>query len=415
MGQSGVARTDRTNPSRQASHYGTLTRRTFLTGSAIGLTALLTACGDDDDPEQANATETPEPTEIVPTATIPPLASPVPGFLDPERWAGRSLTVASAAAGDFLDALKATFFEPFALATGASVRHEAFGRDGVEGLIDQVENEENVWDVVLIPTGDVLGLTGKPFLEAIDYATVDRTAFYPELAMQHAVGAFIYSTVQVYPATETDPPTSWADFWDLSRSHGTRALRRDPVGTLEFALLADGVATADLYPLDTERAFASLERIRKVTLFYEDSKQPVELVRTGQVGLASAWNVRTALPDVASLVKITWNGGMISADSWAIPRGAENSDVAMSFLAFSTRAVTTANFSLMQPYGPANQDALTLLPMSALESVPNTPERMSQQFFQNFAYWNERRDQLTAQFEDWWLNPPATPQANRGD
>jgi putative spermidine/putrescine transport system substrate-binding protein len=413
MGQSGVARTDRTNPARQASRYGTISRRTLLAGSALGMTALLAACGDDDDPEQANATETPEPTEIVPTATIPPLSSPVPGFLDPERWAGRSLTIATAAAGDFLDSLTATFFEPFALATGASVRHVQFGRDGIEGLIDQVENEENVWDVVLIPTGDVLGLTGKPYLEAIDYATVDRTAFYPELAMQHAVGAFIYSTVQVYPATEPDPPESWVDFWDLTRSQGTRALRRDPVGTLEFALLADGVAIADLYPLDTERAFASLERIREATLFYEDSKQPVELVRTGQVGLASAWNVRTALPDVASLVKITWSGGMISADSWAIPRSAENNDVAMSFLSFSTRAVTTANFCLMQPYGPANQDALALLPTSALDSVPNTPERLSQQFFQNFAYWNERREQLTAQFEEWWLNPPATPGASQ--
>jgi putative spermidine/putrescine transport system substrate-binding protein len=405
-----VTKTDRLNTARQRSLHRRISRRKLLLGSTIGLPALLAACGDDGNGE-AEATETPEPTEGVPTSTLPPLASPVPGFLDPERWAGRSLTVATAGAGDFLDALTATFFEPFSLATGASVRHEQFGRDSIAGVIDQVENEENVWDVVLIPTGDVLTLTGMPYLEAIDYATVDRTALYPELAMQHAVGAFIYSTVQVYPAAEPDPPASWVDFWDLSRSQGTRALRKDPIGTLEFALMADGVPMADLYPLDTERAFASLERIRGATLFYEDSKQPVELVRTGQVGLASAWNVRTALPDVAALVRISWNGAMISADSWAIPRGAENSDVAMSFLAFSTRAVTTANFSLNQPYGPVNQDALALLPPTALESIPNSPERLSQQFFQNFAYWNERREQLAAQFEEWWLNPPATPEA----
>lgn len=390
-----------------------LTRRALISGAAIGLTGLLAACGDDDEPNDTAPTETSQSAEEQPTPTQPPISSPVAGFLDPERWGGRSIAVASAGAGDYLDALTIAFFEPFSLATGATVRHEQYGRDGISSLIDQVENEETVWDIVLVPTEEILGLASQPYLEAIDYAVVDSTALYPELSMQHGVGAAIYSTVQVYPTAEPSPPADWAAFWDLSRSLGTRALRRDPVGTLEFALLADGVAMTDLYPLDTERAFAKLESIRAATLFYEDSKQPVELVRTGQVGLASAWNVRTTLPDVANLVGIQWNGGMIAADSWGIPRGAENADVAMSFLAYATRAVPTANFSQLQPFGPVNQDALDILPSSVLAAMPNTPERMAVQFFTNFGYWNERRAQLTEQFEEWWLNPPATPEAAR--
>lgn len=394
-----------------ASTVPRLSRRGFLGTSAIGLSGLLVACGDDESSDEPEATENPESTEVMPTATTPLVASPVAGFLDPERWSGRSMTVATAAAGDFLDSLNIAFFDAFTEATGAIVRHEQFGRDGIEGLIDQVENEENVWDVALIPTAEVLRLANQPYLEAIDYAIVDTTALYPELSMQHAVGAVIYSTVQVYQANETTPPTDWASFWDLTRSLGTRAMRKDPVGTLEFALLADGVPMADLYPLDTERAFSSLERIRDATIFYEDSKQPVELVRTAQVGLASAWNVRTSLPDVASTIGITWNGGMISADSWSIPRGARNADVAMNFLSFATRAVPTANFSLMQPYGPVNKDALALLPDSVLGTIPNAEAQLAVQFFENFAYWNERREQLTNQFDNWFLNPPATPES----
>jgi putative spermidine/putrescine transport system substrate-binding protein len=380
-----------------------------LSGAAAGLAGLLVACGDDDDSGDMKPTDTPQPFESSPVPTARPIASPVAGFLDPVRWQGRSVVVATAGAGDYLDALTSAFFEPFAEATGAKVRHEQFGRDGISSLIDQVENEDRVWDVVLVPTEEILGLASKPYLEAIDYAVVDKTALYPELCMQHGVGAEIYSTVQVYAAAAAVPPQDWKTFWDLSQFAGTRALRRSPVGTLEFALLADGVAMADLYPLDTERAFAKLEQIREATLFYEDSKQPVELVRTEQVGLASAWNVRTILPDVASLVGIQWHGGMLAADSWAILRGAENADVAMSFLAFATRAVPTANFAQLQPFGPVNKDALSLLPPSILDSIPNTPERMAEQFFMNFSYWKERRDPLTAQFEEWWLNPPATP------
>ena len=390
-----------------------LSRRTLFSGAALGLTGLLVACGDDDEPNAASQSETPQPDEATPTPTREPIASPVAGFLDPQRWEGRSIAVATAGTGDYLDALTTSFFEPFSLATGATVRHEQYGRDGISSLIDQVENEETVWDIVLVPSEIILGLASQPYLEAIDYAIVDSAALYPELSMQHGVGAAIYSTVLVYPTAEPSPPADWAAFWDLSRSLGTRALRKNPVGTLEFALLADGVAKTDLYPLDTERAFAKLESIRAATLFYEDSLQPVELVRTGQVGLASAWNVRTSLVDTGNLVEIQWNGGMIAADSWAIPRGAENADVAMSFLAYATRAVPTANFSQLQPFGPVNRDALNILPATVLAAMPNTPERMATQFFTNFGYWNERREQLTEQFEEWWLNPPATPEAAR--
>ncbi len=41
--------------------------------------------------------------------------------------------------------------------------------------------------------------------------------------------------------------------------------------------------------------------------------------------------------------------------------------------------------------------------------MPNAPENFSGQFFQNWAYWAENRESLTAQFEDWLFNPLATP------
>ncbi len=186
-------------------------------------------------------------------------------------------------------------------------------------------------------------------------------------------------------------------------------------GTLEFALLADGVAIDELYPLDVERAFAKLETIRDATLFYEDSKQPVELVRTGQVGLASAWTVRTNLPEAASLVKPQWNQGMVAADAWIAPRGSQNADVAMNFINYATRAVPTANFTRLQPFGPVNKDALALLRPDIISSLPNAPENLRSQFFENWSYWRDLRESLTVQFEDWLLNPPSTPQADDND
>lgn len=391
-----------------------LSRRSLLLG---GVALGMAGCSplEADDPEEptsvAETPEFPEATQAAPTPTQPPLVSPVPGYLDPERWFGRSLVVATAGVGDYLDALTEAFFEPFAVATGATVRHQAFGRDGITSLIDQVENEETVWDVVLIPTGSVLPLAQQGYLEPIDYAVVDPTSLYEQTAMQHGVGGMYYSTTMVSAAVMDQDPRNWSDFWSLGQFSGTRALRRHPVGTLEFALLADGVPQEELYPLDVPRAFDSLEEIREATTFYEDSKLPVELVRTGQVGLASAWNIRTVLPDVASLVEVHWQGGMISADSWAIPRRAENIDVAMSFVNFATRAAPSANFSRFQPFGPANKDALELLREDIVESLPTAPQHIDKQFFENWSYWADNGESLVEQFEDWLLNPQASPEA----
>lgn len=389
-----------------------MSRRAF-SGFTAGLgTLILAGCGSDDAPTDVPTIDilpTPLPTQAPAVPTQPPIASPVAGYLDPRRWSGRSITVASPALGEYLDAMTQAFFDAFATATGAVVRHQEFGREGISSLFDQVEAGTPVWDVLLVPTEDVLPLAQPGYLQAIDYNVVDNTALYSELSMQHGVGARLYSTVIVYPSQIEDAPTSWTDFWDLERHQGMRALRRSPVGTLEFALLADGVPIERVYPLDTARAFASLERLRESTLFYEDSKQPVELVRTGQVGLASAWSVRTALPDVTSLVEPQWNGGMISADSWVLPRGGPNTDVAMSFVNFATRAVPTANFSRLQNFGPVNTDAFALLRSDIATGLPNHPDHLERQFFQNWGYWAEFRESLIAQFEDWLLNPAPSP------
>lgn len=391
-----------------------LTRRSALralsapvvAGAALGLVG----CGSDDDADQTpEPSATLEPTQAEPTATQPASASPVAGYLDPNRWQGRTLTIATAGVSDYLDSLKAAFFDAFARDTGATVRHEHYGRDGANNVQAQVDANDVLWDVLLVPMSEVLDYSNRNLVEAIDYNIVDRTRLYPELTLQHGVGATLYSTTMVYSVSATKAPKSWADMVDLSGFEGMRALRRGPVGTLEFALLGDGVNMDELFPLDVDRAFAVLERMRESTIFYEDTKQPVELVRTGQASLASAWTVRTTLPDAASLVNVEFNQGMISADAWITPRNGQNQDVAMSFINYATRAVPTANFTGMQPYGPVNQDALALIREDIIPTLPNAPQNLERQFFENWSFWRENREPLSAAFEDWLLHPPATP------
>lgn len=389
-----------------------LVRGLFGLGAVAGV-AGLTACGggSDDDPTPAPSVTPTAPIEASPTTTPELIATPLAAYQDPDRWRGRTLTVATPG-GAYQDAQLTAYLAPFEAATGARVAIEVVD---VARLRQQVDNGATVWDACCIPTEDVIRLGRDGYLTAIDYDVVDATALLQDVgvAMQHGVVTDLYSTAIAYGAGSAEIPASWADFWDTTRFGGERALRRTPVGTLEFALLADGVTTADLYPLDADRAFDALERIfPSVLVWYEDAQQPVQLVLSGEVGLASAWNIRIEAPEIASRVRAQWDGAMLSGDSWVVPEGAPNVDVAMDFINYATRSVPQANFCNILPFGPVNPKALPLISADRIDRIPTADALRPSQFVENWAYWTELRESLDERFEAWLVRDrPATPES----
>ena len=391
-----------------------VTRRALLRGglglAAAGSVVTLSGCGGGDDAATAVPTVSPTaPIAVTPTATPAIIATPLAAYQDPERWRGRTMTVATPG-GAYQAAQTTAFFTPFQQATGVRLSVEVVD---VGRLRQQVDNDETVWDACCIPTEDVIQLGRDGYLTPIDYAVVDPTALFEDIgvAMQHGVVTDLYSTTIAYGAGSAEVPLSWADFWDTSRFGKLRALRRNPVGTLEFALLADGVGFAELYPLDPDRAFAALERIfPSVVAWYEDAQQPVQLVLGGTAGMAAAWNVRIAAPDIAGRVAAQWNGGMLSGDSWTVPAGAQNDDVAMDFINYATRSVPQANFCNILPFGPVNPRALELIDADRLRIIPTAEALRAVQFVENWNYWTDQRETLTERFEEWLVRDrPATP------
>jgi len=391
-------------------------RRSLL--AALPLVVVAACGGEDDGPAQPTETPTVEPTVAPePTSTQEPIGSPVASYEDPTRWGGRSLTFAGWG-GEYQDAQEEALLSPFTLATGAGVQIKLADLDR---LRLQVDNAEVSWDLLAIPAEDALTLSREGYLEAIDYSVVEKSAILPEVTLQYGVGAAFFSTVIAYQRADS-APSGWPAFWNVTPVDGdalpesvqARALKRSPVGTLEFALLADGVPLSDLYPIDLKRAFASLDKIRgNVLVWYEDSKQPVELLIAEQIAMASAWNVRPWQLGVSSDIGVQWNGGMLSADVWVIPKGAPNADVAMDFINFATRSVPAANFSRLVPYGPVNPDALLLLRPDRLPELPTSPTNLGRQFVQNWLWWADNIEDVTLRFEDWLLMPEETPEADR--
>lgn len=66
-------------------------------------------------------------------------------------------------------------------------------------------------------------------------------------------------------------PKSWAEFWDIKALPGARTMADMASGApnLELALISDGVPMDKVYPIDIDRAFRSMSRIKPaVTKFW---------------------------------------------------------------------------------------------------------------------------------------------------
>jgi putative spermidine/putrescine transport system substrate-binding protein len=180
-------------------------------------------------------------------------------------------------------------------------------------------------------------------------------------------------------------------------------------GTFEFALMADGVAPDALYPLDFDRAFASLDRIRDaIDTWWTTGTQAPQLLTDQQVDLTSAYNGRiTDIADQGEPVAIMWEQGMLYAPPYVVPVGAPHRDNAMQLLAFMLDAERQARFSELIAYGPVNRQAYEFLPEERAASLNTTPERLELQTPIDDRWYSSQADDGRPMWEvasELWLN-----------
>jgi putative spermidine/putrescine transport system substrate-binding protein len=131
-------------------------------------------------------------------------------------------------------------------------------------------------------------------------------------------------------------PSEMADLWDLEAFPGKRCFFNNPQygWTLEAALLADGVAPAELYPLDVDRALKKLDAISDSITWWSSGGQSIESFENGSCDIGILWANRafTALSENGFPMKITWNEAGYSNSVWSIPADAPNAEAAQALM-----------------------------------------------------------------------------------
>ena len=320
------------------------------------------------------------------------------------RAAGDTLTV-SDPGGPYRPAFKAAFYDPFEKATGIKVVPVAHESTPVAQVKAMVDAQTLLWDVVDVSPFQValLGQLGD-YLEPIGVSRQDFPGMLPVGMTQTSAGIDVFATVFAYrtDSFRNAAPASWADFWDASRFPGRRALRKNPQ-ILEVALLADGVAPDKLYPLDVERGFRSLDRIKPhVAVWWSSGAQSTQLLDSGEVDLCYTWNGRAqASIDAGSPVKIVWNQGLYELDVWAIPKGCPRLALAQQFVRFASHAERQAVVSETLAYGPANLDAFKSISAARAALLPTAPENLKLLRPTDDAWWAANYDPLFERFNAW--------------
>jgi putative spermidine/putrescine transport system substrate-binding protein len=307
--------------------------------------------------------------------------------------------------GPYGPAFRKAFYDPFQQATGVTVTNVAHDSTPVAQVKAMVEAKSYLWDVVdLSPFQTALLAQLGDYLEPVALTKADAPGMLPAGMTPVSAGVDVFATVIAY-RTDTMPdsgPQSWADFWDVKKFPGRRSLRRNPQ-VLEAALMADGVPIDQLYPLDIERGFRSLDRIRpNIAVWWSNGAQSTQLLESGEVDMIWIWNGRAqAAIDGGAPAKIVWNQGLYELDVWAIPKGCQRLALAQRFIRFASDPVRQAAVSENLAYGPANLDAFNSIPQQRATRLPTYKPNLAQMQPMNDQWWADNYAKLTDRFNSW--------------
>lgn len=311
--------------------------------------------------------------------------------------------------GAYDDVMRRFVYEPFTRATGVRVtavaataaRLLAMFRsgnveldiiDGGDSILEQLRRQNALMD---------LDYGGWRFTNAAD---IDTAVKFPT-----RVGNLLYASVLGY-SKEAFPnahPQNWAEFWDTARFPGPRTLADMAMGApnLEFALLADGVAMDRLYPMDMERAFRSLDRIRRsVPKFWDTGALSAQMLADKEVVLGSFWNGRVqVLIDRGAPLGIDWGQAMLEVQAIGIFRGARNATNAQRLIDFMMQPEVQAQYCRELTYGPTNNRAFALMSAEQLARSPGSPASRAQGFYKDIDWWEDNRAAVNRRWSRWIL------------
>ncbi len=327
-----------------------------------------------------------------------------PAIVSSAAQAQQNVVYVNSYGGSYTAAQQAAYFAPFTKATGIEVRPVT--PVSAAKIKAQVTTGNYEWDCCEIGAAEFEEARRGGFLEPIDRSIVELGKLLPQnvykdVGFRNVALSYLYAyRSDRYP---NGGPTSWADFWNVEKFPGKRALSSRSWTNLSQALLADGVPLDKLYPLDLDRAFKKLDQLKPhIKVWWTENSQAQQLISDGEVDMIGMANARAQeLVDRGLPVGIVWNGGENYWSHWFVSKGTPRAKAAWTFLNFIMQAQPMADFCKVMTYGPSNPDAFKVIDATIAAKLPTSPEHLAQSFSPDVEWLGERLPAIKERWAQW--------------
>ncbi|BBK29853.1 ABC transporter substrate-binding protein [Allostella humosa] len=317
-----------------------------------------------------------------------------PGILRAQGVKEIRMIEAGGKSGESMD----PYIKPFTDATGVKVVRESpntFGK--LRSLVQAGQTNISLFEVGSTSMEQAKALN---LIEPIDWDAVQPEAMYPEAKDPMGFGWQYYSTLMAW-RSDAKAPKNWADFFNTKDFPGKRTMQDRPYGIV-FALLADGVPVDKLYPLDVDRAFKAMDRIKKdVAVWWSAGAQPPQLLKDNEVQYAVSYSGRVA---GAPGIEYTYEQAILDLAYLVVPKGANKADkaAAMRMLReFSKPALQLEAAKIISYTGPS--PALpAMLPKEKLAEYPTV--HREKQVIHNVKWWFDNADMIEKRWQAFKLS-----------
>ena len=293
---------------------------------------------------------------------------------------------------------------PFKAETGMDLKFDTSGplQGKIKEMVDSGKVTADVCDADLF---DAVALGASGHLEAIDYGVVSKDRTIDRYALEYGTSIILYGYAFVYDtkAFGDNPPTGWADFFDTKKFPGKRSLYKWANGSLEVALIADGVAKDALYPLDMDRSLAKIKSIKDDSIYWGSASEAHSMVVNGEVAMCMVWQNRGRgiEKDTDGRYKLVMNEAIAMPGAYIVPKGnPAGREAVMKFIA--TAQSVPAQLTLLSCLGmtPSNPEAFAQIPADLQPYAITSAQNIDKIVYNDPVWWGEKGGDAVNAFLD---------------
>jgi putative spermidine/putrescine transport system substrate-binding protein len=299
------------------------------------------------------------------------------------------------------DSIEAGYIAPFTKKTGIKVIRES--PSGFGKLRAMVEAKSVTAPLIELGSAELEQGLALDLVEKLDWAAINPDPIYPEAQHEYGFGYQYYSTIMAW-REGLPAPSNWVEFFDAAKFPGKRALPDYPSFVLPMAAMAAGVAPADLYPLDLDKALGLLDSVKDhISVWWQAGAQPPQLLKDQEVDYAISWSGRVAgQPGIVT----SFAQGQLDLAFFSVPKGANPDEkaAAMGLLHEMSVAENQAVAAGVISYTGPSKTLDALLPQDRLSEYPTTADNRKQQVLLNGRWWFENAELVEQRWQEFKLS-----------